>query len=334
MTARDVFLPVGAQPSIDTFPAFAQQAESLGYDRVWLPESWGREAATVLALIAERTDHIGVGASILNVYSRSPALLGQLAATQQEAADGRFRLGLGPSGPAVIEHWHGQAFEDPLRHTREAVDIVKAVLTGRPVTYEGAHYQLQGFRLRCDPPDPVPPVDAAGLGPKAVELAGRVADGWQATSFTPAGMRTRLEDFERGLDLGGRRQDDARVTLSVTTCALEEADRAKSLVAQHLAFYLGGMGTFYRDNLARQGHTELAERIHEAWQAGEQEHATAIVREELLSTMGAAGSPAEVRDRLATYEGIDGVDAVNIACPRGASEADITETLTALAPNA
>ena len=331
MTALDVFLPVGAQPSMDALVDQAVRAEELGYDRAWLPESWGREAATVLATIATRTDEIGLGTSILNVYSRSPALLGQLAATQQEACDGRFRLGLGPSGPIVVENWHGRDFGNPLRHTREAVEIVRQVLSGEVVDYDGEYYDLDGFRLRCDPPAPTPPIDAAGLGPKAVELVGRFADGWHAVTFTRSGFRERLADLERGAGLGDRSVEDVRVTLSVGACALEDDDRARELVAQHTAFYIGGMGTYYRDSLARQGFEDVAHAIHDHWQADDRERAVALVEEELRDERGAAGTPAEARAELRRFLELDGVDAVNVSFPRGATPDEILQTMEALA---
>ncbi|MDS0476996.1 TIGR04024 family LLM class F420-dependent oxidoreductase [Natrinema sp. 1APR25-10V2] len=332
MTDRDVFLPVGAQPTLDDLVDQAVTAEELGYDRAWFPESWGRDVVTPIATAAERTDEIGLGTSIANVYSRSPALLGQTAATLQEASDGRFRLGVGPSGPIVVENWHGMEFGNPLRRTRETIEIVKEVLAGDPVSYDGEYFSLDGFRLRCDAPDPTPPVDAAGLGPKAVELAGRFADGWHAVNYTREGVAERLADLRRGAELGDRDPDDSRVTLSVSCCALEDGERARELVAQHIAFYLGGMGTFYRDNLARQGREELAHEIYDAWQRGDREHATELVQSELRDQMGAAGTPEEAREQLERFEDIDGVDAIYISFPRGADPEEIRETMVAMAP--
>ena len=329
----ELSLPVAAQPSLDAVVSLAVEAEDAGYERVWLPETWGRDAITVLSLAAERTETVELGTSILNVYSRSPALLGQTAATLQEASDGRFRLGIGPSGPAVIENWHGQPFRSPLRQTRETVEIVKQVLTGEPVDYDGDYFELSGFRLRCAPPDPAPPVDAAGMGPKAVELAGRFADGWHALNFTPDGMRERLDDLRRGAALGDREPDDIRVTLSLPCCALDDEERARNLARQHLAFYIGGMGTFYRDALARQGHAETAEQVYDAWQAGERGKALAAL-DPLLDDLSAAGSPDHVRERLAAFGNIDGVDAVSVSFPRGAETDEIEETMAALSPDA
>jgi len=311
---------------------FSQLAETEGYDRVWLPETWGRDAITTLTSIAKGTTDVGIGTSILNVYARSPALIGQTAATLQEVSDGRLRVGLGPSGPRVIEGWHGEDFERPLRRTRETIDIVKRVLSGEPVDYDGDIFELSGFRLRCDPPDPTPPIDAGGLGPKSVELAGRFADGWHAILFTPDGMADRLADFHRGGDLGDRDRASQRVTMSVPCCALEDRERARHLTRQHVAFYIGGMGTYYRDALARQGYEDVAETVFRQWQGGEREAAIGAVDDDLLDELAVAGTPEECRDRIERFEAVDGVDALNISFPRAAERADIEQTMDVLAP--
>jgi coenzyme F420-dependent oxidoreductase len=333
VTERDVFLPVAAQPSVDALVEQARLGEELGYDTAWLPETWGRDAVTTLTSIAHATDAIDVGTSILPVYSRSPALLGQTAATLQEVADGRFRLGLGPSGPIVVENWHGVEFGNPLRRTRETVEIVKQVLTGDPVTYDGEYFDLEGFRLRCDPPEPVPTVETAGMGPKAVELAGRFADGWHALMLTRDGLRDRLEDFERGADLGDRDRDEQRVTLSLTCAALEDPDEAKRLVKQHAAFYVGGMGTYYRDNLARQGHADVANAVYENWQAGDREAAMAAVPDDLLEQLAVWGTPESARERFRRFTDVDGVEAVSVSFPRAADLEAIESTMRALSPD-
>ena len=329
----DVGLPVAAQPSLDALVEQGVRAETLGYDRAWLPETWGRDAVTTLATMAARTERIGIGSSILNVYSRSPTLVGQTAATLQEASDGRFRVGLGPSGPAVIENWHGQSFDSPLRRTREYVEIVRAVLSGEPVNYDGSVFQLNGFRLRSDPPELAPPIDVAGMGPKAVELAGRFADGWHALLSTPDSLRERLGDLERGAELGGRDPDDVRTTLALTCAALEDGERARDLVRQHTAFYVGGMGTFYRDSLARQGHEAVANAVYDNWQAGNHAQAVAALEDSLLDDLAPAGTPEEARETLAEFANVDGVDAISVSFPRGASLEEIDETMAALSPD-
>ena len=329
--ARDVSLPVASQPSLETLVEEAVRAERLGYDRVWLSETWGRDAVTALASAARETDRIGLGTSVLPVYSRSPALLGQTAATLQEASGGRFRLGLGPSGPAVVENWHGEAYERPLRRTRESIEIVRRVLSGDSVDYDGEVFDLSGFRLRFDPPEDPPPIDAAGMGPTAVELAGRFADGWHALLFTREGLRERLADLRRGAELGDRDPADLRTTLSVTCCALDDRERARSLARRHLAFYLGGMGSFYRDSLSRQGFEAVAREVGKRWQKGDREGAAAAIGDGLLDGI-AAGTPEEARASLDRFTAVDGVDAVSVSFPRGATETEIEATTAALAP--
>jgi coenzyme F420-dependent oxidoreductase len=332
MTKRDVFLPVAAQPSVETLVEQAQNAEDLGYDRAWLPETWGRDAVTVLTSIAHGTEEIGIGTSIMPIYSRSATLIGQTAATLQEVSDGRLRLGLGPSGPIVIENWHGKDFANPLKYTRETIEVIKLVLSGETVNYDGEYYDLQGFRLRCDPPEPMPAIDAAGMGPKSVELAGRFADGWHALMLTQEGIRDRLEDFDHGADLGDRDRSEQEVTLSLTCCVDEDRERARRLVKQHICFYIGGMGTFYRDALARQGYEDLANEIHDNWDDGDREQLVADFPDDLLDELAVAGTPDECREKLAEFEGIDGVTSASISFPRAAEQDDILRTVEALAP--
>ncbi len=331
-TVRDLYLPVAAQSTLDRFCALSETAEQRGYDRVWLPETWGRDAVTVLSTVAARTDRIGIGTSILNVYSRSPALLGQTAVTLQEAADGRFRLGLGPSGPILVEGWHGVDYGQPLRRTREAIDVIREVMSGEEVTYDGDIFQLSGFRLRHDPPETPPPVDAGGLGSKSVELAGRFGDGWHALMLTPDGLEERLGDFRRGAEMGGRDGDDQRVTVSVPCCALSDGDRARRLVREHIAFYVGAMGTFYREALSAQGYEATAMEIAQEWANGNYGAAGAAIGADLLDDLAAAGTPAECRERLRQFERFGGVDAVSVSFPRGATDEDIEQTADALAP--
>jgi len=333
MNRLEVFLPVASQPSVDALLEQARLCEDLGYRTAWLPETWGRDAVTTLATIAHGTDEIGLGTSITPVYSRSPALIGQTAATLQEVSEGRFRLGVGPSGPIVVENWHGMEFDNPLRRTRETVEIVKRVLSGKEVTYDGEYFDLEGFRLRCDPPEPAPAVEAAGMGPKAVELAGRFADGWHALFFTRDGLRDRLADFDRGSELGGRDRSEQRITVSLPCCAGENPEKSKRLLKQHIAFYIGGMGTFYRDNLGRQGYGETADEIYDNWQNGNRGAATEAVSDALLEELAVWGTPEDARERLGRFTDMDALDAVAVAFPRDAGLERIESTVRALSPN-
>lgn len=332
MTRKTLHLPVAAQPTVQSLIDFAVLGEECGYDRVWLPETWGRDAVSVLTRIATATEAIGIGPSILNVYSRSPTLLAQTATTLQEVSGGRLRLGIGPSGPAVIGGWHGVDFDRPLRRTRESLEIARKVMNGGTVDYDGEIFTLGGFRLRCDPPAELVPIDAAGMGPKSVELAGRFADGWHAIVLTPDGLRTRLEDFRRGAELGDRDPTELRTTLSITACALEDGDRARELAREHTAFYVGAMGTYYRESLARQGYEKEATDIATAWANGDRDRACSLVTDPLLEDLTAVGTPERAREELRKFEGVDGLDAIAVGFPRGASPAQVESTIEALAP--
>lgn len=327
MTALDIHLPVSEQASIDAYVEQTQAAEDAGFEHAWIPETWGRNVVPILTEMARGTDTIGIGPSILNAYSRSPALLGQTAATLQEVSDGRARLGVGSSGPIVIQGWHGESFDRPLKRVREAVEIIKQVQTGETVNYHGDVFSLAGFRLRSDPPATPAPVDTAGMGPKNVELAGRFADGWHGIVLSPEGAAERLEDFQRGSDLGDRDRSEQRTLLSVTAMASEDREHARSLTRQHLAFYIGAMGDYYRKAMARQGYGETADQVASTWANGDREDAMELLTDEILDTFAAAGTPEEVRSNLRPFLEVDGLDAVAVGFPRSAAHEEVLETI-------
>lgn len=334
MTALDLHLPVAEQPSIDHYVDYAVHGERHGYDVVWVPETWGRNVVPILTEMADATQDIGLGPSILNVFSRSPALIGQTAATLQEVTDGRARLGVGSSGPIVIEGWHGADFERALKRVRESVEIVKAVQTGDPVEYDGDVFSLAGFRLRSDPPETPAPVDAAGMGPKSVELAGRFGDGWHGIVLSPDGIEDRIEDFERGSELGDRDRSSQRTMVSVETIVAEDAEYARDVAKQHLAFYVAAMGDYYRKALARQGYEDEANEMAIKWGNGDREGAKDAVTDEILSEFAIVGTPEEARSQLDRFTDIDGLDAVALGFPRAGTKEDIERSIEALAPSA
>lgn len=328
----DISLSVAAQSTVNNIIKQTRTAEANGYNRVWVPESWGRNSVSLLTLLAERTERVGIGSSIINVFSRTPALIGQSAMTLQEISGERFRLGIGPSGPSVIENWHGLNFNRPLRRTREHIEIIKAIGSGDPVDYDGELFELDGFQLRFQPSVIQPNVDVAAMGPKAVELAGRFADGWHAFMMTPEGFVERSEHFERGIELGDRDSDEGRAMLMVTACALEDGNLARELVAQHIAFYLGSMGPFYRNALSSQGYKDFSDTVNELWETEQRERAISKVKEDLLGDIGLAGTPEEVRTQLGQFTALDGLDAIAISFPRGADHEQILSTVEAFEP--
>jgi alkanesulfonate monooxygenase SsuD/methylene tetrahydromethanopterin reductase-like flavin-dependent oxidoreductase (luciferase family) len=170
------------------------------------------------------------------------------------------------------------------------------------------------------------------MGPKAVELCGRFADGWHATVFTAEGLEERMADFRRGAELGDRDVDDLVATLSLNCCALEDGDRARRLAREHAAFYVGAMGTYYRESLARQGYEDEANEVAAAYASGDRERAYDAIDDGMLDAMAVAGTPDRARAEMEKFDRIDGLDSVAVGFPRGASMDEIRSTLEALAP--
>lgn len=312
MTAYDLLLNVPDHPSLDSVAEQVERAQSLGFDRVSAGETTDWNLVMTLSILAERTRDIGLSNDVFSPYSRSPALIGQTAAALHEASDGRFRLGVGTSSPALAESWHGTSFDRPIRRLRETIEIVRLVLSGERVDYDGELYQLGGLKLTGAVPNEPVPIDVAGLGPTTVELTGRFADGWVPQLFTPDGLRDRLGDLERGIDLGNRDPDDLRVAPILRCAASEDRDRARDVARASVAFLIGAYGPFYRQSIIDQGYGDVAAAIREAWEAGERDRMAEELPDELLDQVAAAGTPAEVRDRVETFADIDGVDAVRI----------------------
>jgi len=330
---RELLLPVSHRSSLEGIVDQAVRAESLGYERLSMGETTGWNQVATLAILARETDRIGLADDVLSPYARSPVLLGQTAATLAEASGGRFRLGLGTSSPALVEGWHGATFDRPLRRLRETIDIVRLVLSGERVAYDGQLFSLDGLRPTCEMPDSPVPIDVAALGPKTVELAGRFADGWVPQLLTPDGVKNRLSDLERGAALGDRDPSDVRVTLTVRACAHEDGDRAREIARRSVGFLIGAYGPYYRQSIASQGYAEAADRLHETWR----EHhdpgrLAAAVPDDLLADVAITGTPEEAREQLAAFETIDGVDAVRVGFFRDQPVENMYETMAVLAP--
>lgn len=330
--SRDLVVPLSYLDSLETAIEMATGAEALGYDHVSMGETAGWNVPMALSAVAERTDDVGIADEVLSPYSRSPATLGQTAVTLQDLSDGRFRLRLGTSSPALAERWHGDEFDRPLRRLREAVEIVRQVQSGDRLDYDGECYDPGGLALECPPPDPPAPVDVACFGPTATELAGRFADGWVPMFLPYEALVERIDDLQRGAEMAGRSVEDLRVVPVVQCCAIDDAERAREYARTEIAFTVAVYGPFYYRAISNAGWADEAGEIRRLWRDGDHEAATAAVPADLVTELAGAGTPATVREQVDRFASIDGVDAVGIAFFNGLGADERERTMRALAP--
>ncbi|MGM0398777.1 MAG: TIGR04024 family LLM class F420-dependent oxidoreductase [Halobacteriota archaeon] len=329
---RGLVLPMDAYDDLDAAVDTAQMAEELGYGFVTMGETNGRNVPLVLGLLADRTTDIGIADDVLSPFSRTPTTLGQTAATLQELSGGRFRLRLGTSSPALVERWHGVEFDRPLRHVREAVEIIRQVQSGDRLDYDGEIFSPDTLKLESPAPEPPAPVDVAALGPKATEMAGRFADGWVPQLLTIDALEERLADLRRGAELGDRTADELLVTPHLRACAIEDGSRARRHARQHVAFMIARYGPYYRKAIADAGWADVTEAVRSAWDDGDRDGALAAIPDELLDDLVAAGTPNDAREQLERFEAVDGVDAVQVSFFGPMDEAERRATMRALAP--
>ncbi|WP_254538379.1 TIGR04024 family LLM class F420-dependent oxidoreductase [Halomarina litorea] len=327
----DLTLSTDRYESLDEVARFTQEAEELGFEYVGFGETTGWDSVSLLTILAERTDSIGVSDDVIGPFSRSPCQIAQAAASVQSLAGGRLRLGLGTSSPALVEGWHGLEFDRPLRRLREAIEIIKQATAGEEVTYDGEIFTPEGFSLEMPTPVDVP-IDVAALGPKGVELTGRFADGWVPQLFTPDGLDQRLDDLRRGAELANRDPEEFRTSVLVRSCALEDGERARQLGRQHVAFMISLYGPFYRQSIAKQGYEDMVETVRDHWMDGDREKAVAAVEDEVLDGLVACGTPDEVNDIIDRFASVKGCDAVRVGWVGPADDEEITSTMEAVAP--
>ena len=286
----------------------ACQADREGLDSVWVSEAWGQDAATVLGHLSAVTERVGLGSGLFQIPARTPAMTAMAAATLDTLSDGRFRLGLGVSGPQVSEGWHGVSFSRPLVRTREYVEIVRAALAREgPLAYAGEEFELPvegtGFgkplKLLIRPPRADIPIYLGAMGPKSIEQTARIADGWLPFFFNPETAPEMLAPVRSS----GRDIDVAPV---VMVCVHEDLTAARDMARPWLAIYLGGMGAkgknFYVETAERMGEGESARQVQELFSAGDREGAAAALSDEIIDSTSICCRPSELDDRLAAYE--------------------------------
>ena len=321
------------QESLD----LVRRAEELGFESAWYGESWGYDAFTTLAQVAGVTSRIRLGTLIATVFSRTPAMMAQSAASLDAISDGRLILGLGTSGPIVVRDWHGQTWSRPTRRLREYVEIVRMALAGERVDYDGALFKLKGFRLRNAPARESLPVMIASLGPRSVEQTGEIADGWLPIFPNAQLLQEGKALLNQGALRSGRDMSDFEIAPMILTAVSDDDARGvRDIARAHIAFYVGGMGTFYAELVTRQGFGEEAARIAQEWakpgRAGRSAAAEAVT-DEMLDAMTLAGDRRHVFNKLEEYASA-GVTLPIVAFPFGSDKAVIAETIEALGPGA
>src|SRR5215218_1015978 len=295
-------------------------ADEVGLDSVWISEAWGQDAVSVLGLLAGKTERVALGSGLFQIPARAPAATAMAAATLDVLSNGRFRLGLGVSGPQVSEGWYGVRFARPVARTREYVEIVRRALAREPLTYDGQEYVLplpdgpgRPLKLLAKPVQERIPIYLGAVGPRAVEQTGEIADGWLPFMVDPEHADLLFEPLDRGLAKAGRSRADIDVAACTAMAIEDDLDAARDAVRPWLAFYLGAMGSreknFYVELAERAGHGGSARACQDAFLGGDRERAADALTPELIDTMALATTPDELAERVAAFEAA-GVDSL------------------------
>jgi F420-dependent oxidoreductase-like protein len=293
--------------------AIAQEADRLGFSCVWVAEAYGSDAPSMLAWIAGQTERIELGSAVFQIPARTPAMTAMTAATIDKLSGGRFRLGLGVSGPQVSEGWHGVRFAKPLARTREYVDIVNLALTRKVVEYDGEHYRLplpdgpgKPLKLILHPVRDHVPVYLAAVGPKNLELAGEIADGWLSVFFAPEYGEESLKPIAAGRAKAGKTLDGFEVAASVPVVFGDDVEMCAELVRHYAALYVGGMGSreqnFYNALATRMGYGDAAREVQDLYLAKKHRDAAAAVPLEFIDRTSLLGPVERVAERLQAYK--------------------------------
>ena len=314
--------------------AVAQAADRLGYHSFWTGESWGRDAFTVLTMLACHTERIRLGTGIVTVYSRTPGLIAQSIASLDCISGGRAILGLGSSGRIVIEDWHGVKFDYPVSRTREYIEIVRMALAGERVNYEGRFYHLKRFRMGVAPVQERIPIYIASLGQRNLELTGELADGWLPIWTHCEKLSEVKAPLLAAAVAAGRSGNDVTTAPQILSCASDDEKTIANAIRQaraHMAFYIGGMGRYYYDLFCRYGYQAEGDAVRRAWAEGDRGAAANAITDEMVDSITAIGTPEECRRKMERFRA-NGVDMPLVAFPHGTERETMLGTLEALAP--
>jgi F420-dependent oxidoreductase-like protein len=291
---------------------YVVEAEKLGVDTVWTAEAWGQDAISPLAYLAAKTSKIRLGTGIMQISARAPSMTAMTALTMAAISDDRFILGLGASGPQVVEGLQGRPFKAPLARMRETIDIIKLAFAGEKLAYQGKYHQLplpggEGKALRLSQPgNSKIPIYLATLGPKTLEYTGEVADGWLGTSFTPEHADAHLDYLAAGAKSAGRSLQDIDIQVGGAVGFADDISPMVDMLRPGVAFTLGAMGSaktnFYNEAFRRGGWDEVGKEVQALWVAGKREEAAARVPDQMVIEANLLGDEAGVRERLQAYK--------------------------------
>jgi F420-dependent oxidoreductase-like protein len=292
--------------------ALAREADRLGFSVVWAAEAYGSDAVTVLSWVAAQTERVDVGSAILQIPARTPAMTAMTAATLDTLSGGRFRLGLGVSGPQVSEGWHGVRFAQPLARTREYVEIVNLALSRKRLRYDGDTYQLplpdgpgKALRLMVHPIREHIPIYLASIGPKNLELTGEIADGWLSVFFAPDFADQLLDHLRAGRAKAGKTMDGFDIVPTVPIVVGEDVDECAKPVRPYNALYVGGMGSrehnFYNDLAVRMGYPAEAAEVQSRYLSRDYDGAAAAIPAEFVDATSLLGPVGRIADRMGEF---------------------------------
>jgi F420-dependent oxidoreductase-like protein len=265
-------------------------ADRCGYDSFWMPEVWERDAFTLLTELAAKTRRIHLGTGIVNVFSRSPALLAMSAASLDEISGGRFRLGLGTSGARVVEDFHGVRFDKPLTRLRETIQIIRLLLAGGRVDFDGQCFHLARFQLGFKPLRADLPIYVAGLAPRSLRQLGELADGWLPVHWPREQLADGIVHIRDGAVAANRNLSHIEIAPMVNLIVSDDLSKARARARLAVAYYVGGMGDFYHAALARLGFAAEADRVRAAWQAARHKDAIRAVTDQMVDRIALCGS--------------------------------------------